>query len=138
MCNGNKKCKPCALAQIGKTMAKKTRRSKGGLQTVGAITTGLLAGAFAVPRLMNAVDPAQKVNPKLVSGIGTAAAYFFGTKTSGFGQTALYGLSAGLALNLIASVAGIGYVDSPTYDVNRVAGAGSNYYGTTGANPGAI
>lgn len=119
-------------------MAKKTRRSKGGLQTVGAIGAGLLAGSLVVPKIVDAVDPSQKINPKIISGIGAAAAYFFGTKTSGFGQMALYGLAAGQALNVVASVAGLGYVDSPTYDVNRVAGAGSNYYGTTGANPGAI
>lgn len=138
MCKGNKKCKACALASIGKKMAKQRRSKHGGIQTVGAIGAGLLAGSLVVPKIVNAVDPEGKFDPRIISGLGAVGGYFLAGKMKGFTQTMAYGFAAGQALNLVASVAGLGYVDSPTYELNRVAGAGDNYTGTTGANPGAI
>lgn len=138
MCKGNKKCKACALASIGKKMAKQRRSKHGGIQTVGAIGAGLLAGSLVVPRIVTTVDAEGKIDPRIISGIGAVGGYLLAKRLKGFGQMAAYGFSAGQALNLVASVAGLGYVDSPTYELNRVAGAGDNYTGTTGANPGAI
>lgn len=120
---------------------KKTRRSKNsGLQTVGGIGAGLLAGSLVVPKVVGAIDPNQKIDPKIVSAVGAAAGYMVGRRLSGFTQMMAYGFAAGQALNVVASVAGLGYVDSPTYDVNRVAGAGDTFPfgGTAGANPGSV
>lgn len=139
MCKGDKKCKACALASIGKKMANKQRRSKSGaIQTVGAIGAGLLAGSLVVPKIVNTVDAEGKIDPKIISGLGAVGGYLLGQRMKGFGQMAAFGFAAGQALNLVASFAGMGYVDSPTYDLNRIIGAGDIYTGTTGANPGSI
>ena len=143
MCNGDKKCKACSIASIGK-MANKTRKSSKNtvLMDAAAVTGGLVLGAVAVPKVLEMVDKSGSIDPNYVNG-GTAALAVFGAmKTKGTTQKVLIGVGAGAAAKLIGSMTGMGYVDSPSYDVNRILGgvdtAGGNYSGTTGANPGAI
>ena len=116
--------KNCKCHQIGKTMAKTRRSSKGAaLQTVGGIAAGIAAGAVGIPKLVAAVDPEGKFDPKIVNGVGAAAAFWFSTKQKGFVQHMLQGLSAGLAWNVVSNVAGLGYVDdNSTRYLNNVAG----------------
>jgi len=137
MCKGDKKCKACALASIGKKMANKQRRSKtGGLQTVGAIGAGLLAGSLVVPKIVGAVDKTGSLDPRIISGIGAVGGFLLGQRMKGFAQMAAYGFAAGQGISLVASVAGLGYVDSPTYDLNRVAGY--DFANTASGNPGTV
>ena len=134
-----KKCKACAAASIGKTMAKKTRKSspKGILITGAAITGGLLAGAVGVPKLAEMVVPTA--DDKTVN-IGTLGLGILGAMyTKGHIQTGAIGMAAGAAVRLVAEyLPSMGYVVSPSYDVNRIIGAGDDYRGTTGLNPGDI
>lgn len=115
--------KNCNCHKIG-SMANKTRRStKSTLQTVGGITAGIAAGAVGIPQVVKAIDPTGKFDTKLVNAVGAAGAYWFSRKQKGFVQAALQGLSAGLAWNVIADVANIGYVnDNSTSLLNNVAG----------------
>jgi hypothetical protein len=142
MCNGDKKCKACSIASIGK-MAKTRKSSKNTvLMDTAAVTGGLFLGAVAVPKVVDMIDKTGTIDPNYING-GTAALAVFGAmKTKGTTQKVLIGVGAGAAVKLLASVTGMGYVDSPSYDVNRVMGAvstgGGNFPGTTGANPGAI
>lgn len=103
-------------------MAKTRRSSKMSIETVGGITTGLAAGAIGVPKVVAMIDPNGSMDPKIINGVGAAGAWYFSTKQKGFVQAALQGLSAGLAYNVIASVAGIGAPDYSTSTLNQVAG----------------
>lgn len=92
------------------------------IETVGGITAGLAVGAVAVPKVVSMVDPSGNIDPKIINGVGAAGAWYFSTKQKGFVQAALQGLSAGLAYNVIASMAGIGAPDYSTQMLNQVAG----------------
>lgn len=131
--------KTCKCHSIGKTMAKSRRSSKNAaLQTVGGITAGLAAGAMGVPKLVAAVDPEGKFDPKIVNGVGAAAAFWFSTKQKGFIQSMLQGLSAGLAWNVVSNVAGLGYIDDySTRYLNNVAGPNGTYANSR-MNPGPV
>lgn len=116
--------KPCSCHKIGK-MAKSRRStsSKSALQTVGGIAAGIGVGALGVPKIVAAIDPDGKFDPKIVNGVGAAAAFWFSTKQRGILQNVLQGLSAGLAWNVVANVAGMGYIDdNSTRYLNNVAG----------------
>lgn len=118
-------------------MAKKSRKStKSILMTGAAITGGLIAGAVAVPKLAAMVAPT--VDDKTINlatiGLGILGAM----NTKGEIQTGFIAMAGGAGASLISEVAGLGYVLSPTYDVNRIIGASDNYSGTTWANPGGI
>lgn len=139
MCKDNKKCKACAAAQIGKTMAKKTRKSSKSLIMDGLYTTaGVVAGGYAVPKLVEMVDPNGKLDPRLTQGVAAAGGFFGAMNTKGEIQKVMLGVGIGAAANLLSEVIGMGYVVSPSYDVNRVIGAGDDFRGTTGQNPGDI
>lgn len=121
-------------------MAKNTRKTKlsSTLETVGGITVGLGVGAVGVPKIMEMVDPEGKFNPTLVNGVGAAGAAYLSTKQKGLVQSALQGLAAGLAWNALAPIVGMGYVDdNSTSFLNRVAGAGDDYFPSR-QNPGAV
>lgn len=143
MCKDNKKCKACAAAQIGKTMARKTRKSSKSLVMDGLLYGGgVAAGAWLVPKVMETADPSGKLDPKIVNAL-TAAAGLLGSQfvSKNVGQEVgkvTLGIGIGGVAALIADVAGIGYVISPSYDVNNVVGLQDDFRGTTGANPGAI
>ena len=144
MCKGNKKCKACAAATIGKTMAKQ-RKTKGLLMDGVLIAGGAVIGGYAVPKVVEQLDPTGKMDPKIVD-VATAAAGLFGSKyaTKSFGPEAgkiVMGIGVGALISLGNNlVSGMGYVVSPTYDVNQVLGANEwgNSFRTTGANPGAL
>lgn len=139
MCKDNKKCKACAAAQIGKTMAKKTRKSSKSLIMDGLYTTaGVVAGGYAVPKLVEMVDPNGKLDPRLTQGVAAAGGFFGAMNTKGEIQKVMLGVGIGAAANLFGEVIGMGYVVSPSYDVNRIIGAGDDFRGTTGLNPGDI
>ena len=138
MCKGNKKCKACSLASIGKTMAKSRKSSKSLVMDGLYITGGVVAGGYAVPKVVEMVDPTGKLDPKITQGIAAAGGFFGAMNTKGTIQKVLLGVGIGAAANLLSEVVGMGYVVSPSYDVNRIIGAGDNYSGTTGLNPGDI
>ena len=139
MCKDNKKCKACAAAQIGKTMAKKSRKSSKSLIIDGLyITGGVVAGGYAVPKVVEMLDPTGKLDPKLTQGAAAAAGFFGAMNTKGEIQKVMLGVGIGAAANLFGEVIGMGYVVSPSYDVNRIIGAGDDFRGTTGLNPGDI
>lgn len=138
MCKDNKKCKACAAASIGKTMAKSRKSSKSLVMDGLYITGGVVAGGYAVPKLVEMVDPTGKLDPKLTQGIAAAGGFFGAMNTKGEIQKLLLGVGIGAAANLLSEVVGMGYVVSPSYDVNRIIGAYDNYGGTTGQNPGDI
>lgn len=142
MCKGNKKCKACALASIGKTMAKKSRKStKSAVMDVALYGAGVAAGGILVPKAVEQLDPTGKLDDKIVNAL-TAAVGIFGAQyaTKAMGQEAgkvVMGIGIGGAAALLSDLAGMngmGYVVSPSYDVNRILG--DNYSGTTGLNPG--
>ena len=141
MCKGNKKCKACAAATIGKTMAK-TRKTKGLLIDGVLIAGGAVIGGYAVPKVVEQFDPTGKIDTKIVD-VTTAVAGLFGSKyaTKSFGPEVgklVMGIGVGALISLGNNlVNGMGYVVSPTYDVNQVLGWGESR-GTTGANPGTI
>lgn len=146
MCNGSKKCKACAAAQIGKSMANKSRKSSKGLLMDGVlIAGGAVLGGYAVPKVVESVDPTGKVDPKLVdaavAALGLLGSKYVGKKLGNEAGKITMGVGVGalvsLGNNLMSSM---GYVVSPTYDVNQVLGANDwgNSFRTTGANPGAL
>lgn len=139
MCKDNKKCKACALASIGKTMAKKTRKSSKSLIQDGLyITGGVVAGGFAVPKVVEMIDPTGKLDPKLVQG-GAAAAGFFGAmNTKGAVQKLLLGVGIGAAANLLSEVAGMGYVINPNTDLERIVGYGQGQFSDSRWNAGEL
>lgn len=120
-------------------MAKTRRSNKSALQTVGGITAGIAVGAIGVPKIVSAIDPEGKIDPKIVNGVGAVAAYWFSRKQTGFVQSALHGLSAGLAWNVVSNVAGMGFIDdNSTRYLNNVAGPDGNTYANSRMNPGPI
>lgn len=146
MCNGSKKCKACAAAQIGKSMANKSRKSSKGLLMDGVlIAGGAVLGGYAVPKMVEQVDPTGKVDPKIVdvavAALGLLGSKYVGKKLGNEAGKITMGVGVGalvsLGNNLMSSM---GYVVSPTYDVNQVLGANDwgNSFRTTGANPGAL
>lgn len=119
-------------------MAKTRRSNSSALQTVGGITAGLAVGAVGVPKVVAMIDPEGKLDPKIINGVGAAGAFWLSRKQKGLMQSALHGLAAGMAWNLISNVAGMGYVNDPsTSFLNRVAGPEDNYFPSR-QNPGAI
>lgn len=120
-------------------MAKSRRSNKNALQTVGGITAGIAVGALGVPKIVSTIDPEGKFDPKIVNGVGAVAAFWFSRKQTGFIQATLQGLSAGLAWNVVSSVAGMGFIDdnSSRY-LNNVAGPEGNTYANSRMNPGPI
>lgn len=138
MCKDNKKCKACALASIGKTMAKSRKSSKSLVMDGLYITGGIVAGGYAVPKVVEMLDPTGKLDPKLTQGFAAVGGFFGAMNTKGEIQKLLLGVGIGAAANLLSEVVGMGYVVSPSYDVNRIIGASDNYSSTTGLNPGDI
>lgn len=145
MRNGKKNCKACAAAKIGKTMAK-TRKSNGKniLKDVAYYTGGAVGGAFLVPKLVDMVDPSGTFDTKIVNGGALALSVLGAMNTKGDIQKLFIGAAVGSGASLVNEVVmnGMGYVISPSYDVNRVMGptpqARGEFAGTTGANPGAF
>lgn len=114
----------CNCHKIG-AMAKSRRSnsSKSALQTVGGITAGIAVGALGIPKIVQTIDPEGKIDPKIINGVGAVGAYWFSRKQKGFLQSMLQGLAGGLAYNVIANVAGMGYIDdNSTRLLNNVAG----------------
>ena len=105
MCKDNKKCKACAAAQIGKTMAKKTRKSSKSLIMDGLYTTaGVVAGGYAVPKLVEMVDPNGKLDPRHTQGVAAAGGFFGAMNTKGEIQKVMLGVGIGAAANLLSEV----------------------------------
>ena len=103
---------------------------------VGGIAAGIGAGAVGIPKVVSMIAPDGKFDTKIVNAAGAAAAYWGSTKQKGFVQAMLQGLSAGLAWNVVAAVANIGYVDdNSTNFLNNVAGSG---YFNSRQNPGNV
>lgn len=103
------------------------------------ITGGVVAGGYAVPKVVEMVDPNGKLDPKLTQGIAAAGGFFGAMNTKGATQKVLLGIGIGAAANLLSEVVGMGYVVSPSYDVNRIiGGASDDFRNTTGMNPGDI
>lgn len=144
MCKGNKKCEACSAAKIGKTMATKTRKSSKNIaMDVAYYTGGAVAGGYLVPKVVEMVDPSGNMDPKLINGGALVLSVLGAMNTKGDFQKLLIGAAVGSGTALAYSVLpmnGLGYVISPSYDVNRVMGtrAGGEYSGTTGQNPGAF
>lgn len=117
-------------------MATSRRSNKNTLQTIGGIAAGIGVGAYGVPKIVAAIDPDGKIDPKIINGVGAAAAYMVSRKQKGFVQSMLQGLSAGLAWNVVASVAGMGFIDdNSTRYLNNVAGEN---YANSRMNPGPV
>lgn len=126
MCKGNKQCKKCRIAAIGKTtMARKSRKSsaKGTMTTVAALGGGIVLGKVAIPKLVEKVDPNSKIDPRMIDGGVAVAAYFLGRQQKGVVQNIAYGTAAGAVANLVMGIAGLGYTtyDGST-DLHNVAG----------------
>lgn len=122
--------KQCNCHKIG-AMAKSRRSntsSKNALTTVGGIAAGIGVGALGVPKIVASIDPEGKFDPKIVNGVGAAAAFWFSRKQKGFVQSLLHGLSAGLAWNVVSNVAGMGYMNDNSSDFNFVAGKGAGAF----------
>lgn len=120
-------------------MAKKTRKSSKSLIQDGLyITGGVVAGGFAVPKVVEMIDPTGKLDPKLVQG-GAAAAGFFGAmNTKGAVQKLLLGVGIGAAANLLSEVAGMGYVINPNTDLERIVGYGQGQFSDSRWNAGEL
>lgn len=109
------------------------------------IAGGAVLGGYAVPKVVEQVDPTGKVDPKLVdaavAALGLLGSKYVGKKLGNEAGKITMGMGVGalvsLGNNLMSSM---GYVVSPTYDVNQVLGANDwgNSFRTTGANPGAL
>lgn len=140
MCKGNKKCKACAAAIKGTKMAKTRKSSKNLVMDGLYITGGVVAGSYAVPKVVEMVDPSGKIDSKLTQGLAAAGGFFGAMNTKGVTQKLLLGVGIGAAAGLISDIvgSGMGYVVSPSYDLNRIIGASDNYSGTTGLNPGEV
>lgn len=143
MCKGNKKCEACSAAKIGKTMATKTRKSSKNIaMDVAYYTGGAVAGGYLVPKVVEMVDPSGNMDPKLINGGALVLSVLGAMNTKGDVQKLLIGAAVGSGTALASDVlsGSLGYVISPSYDVNRVMGtrAGGEYSGTTGQNPGAF
>lgn len=105
--------------------------------TVGALSLGIGAGAVGIPKVVEMIDPTGKFDTKIINAVGAAGAYWFSSKQKGFVQTALQGLSAGLAWNVVAAVANIGYLNDRSTDfLNNVAGDPT--YFNSRQNPGTV
>lgn len=144
MRKGKKKCKACAdAAKIGKTMANKTRKSSKSLVMDGLLYGGGVAvGSYIVPKVQEMADPSGKIDPKIVNAITGAVGLFGADIVKKYlgdeaGKITL-GIGIGGVGTLLSSVLGIGYVVSPSYDLDRIIGAGYDFSGTTGSNPGDI
>ncbi len=135
-----KACKACAAAIKGtKKMAKSRKSSKNLVMDGLYITGGVVAGGYAVPKVVEMIDPNGKMDPKLTQGIAAAGGFFGAMNTKGAAQKVLLGVGIGAAANLLSEVVGMGYVVSPSYDVNRIIGSASDdFRNTTGMNPGDI
>lgn len=119
-------------------MANKTRRSsKSAFETVGGIAAGIGVGAVGIPKVVEMIDPEGKFDTKLVNAVGAAGAFWLSRKQKGFMQSALQGLCAGLAWNVVADVANLGYVNDRSTDfLNNVAGG--NDFKNSRLNPGTV
>lgn len=126
MCKGDVKCKACAAAIKGTKMAKSRKSSKRLVQDGLYITGGVVAGGYAVPQLVNMIDPAGKFDPKLVQGAAAAGGFFGAMNTKGAAQKVLLGVGIGAAANLLGElVSGMGYVINPNTDLNNIVGYGN-------------
>lgn len=120
-------------------MATKTRKSSKTLIMDGLyITGGVVAGSYAVPKVVEMLDPSGKIDDKLTKGLAAAGGFFGAMNTKGEVQKILLGVGIGAAAGLLSEVLGVGYVVSPSYDINRIIGAGDDFRGTTSLNPGDI
>jgi hypothetical protein len=133
--------KQCNCHKIGamEKLRRSNTSSKNALTTVGGIAAGIGVGALGVPKLVSSIDPEGKFDPKIINGVGAAAAFWFSRKQKGFLQSMLQGLSAGLAWNVVSNVAGMGYIDdNSTRYLNNVAGSDGNTFANSRMNPGPI
>ena len=101
MCKGDVKCKACAAAIKGTKMAKSRKSSKSLVQDGLYITGGVVAGGYAVPQLVNMIDPTGKFDPKLVQGAAAAGGFFGAMNTKGTTSKILLGVGIGAAANLL-------------------------------------
>lgn len=134
MCTGMKKCKACAAAQIGKTMAKRTKRTaKNIAMDVVYYSGGAVAGAYVLPKILETVDPSGKLDSKIVNG-GTAALAVLGAMNvkSDPVKKLLVGAAVGSTVQLVTEVMamnGLGYVINPNTNLeNVISGARDSRY----------
>lgn len=142
MCKGNKKCKACNAAQIGSTMKKTRKSGKNIAMDVAYYAGGAIAAGYVVPKVVEMVAPSGQMDPKLINGGSLVLSVIGAMNTKGDVQKLLVGAATGSAVALANDLmaGSLGYVISPSYDVNRVFGTepGGQYAGTTGSNPGAL
>lgn len=125
MCKGDVKCKACAAAIKGTKMAKSRKSSKSLVQDGLYITGGVVAGGYAVPKVVEMVDPTGKFDPKIVQGAAAAAGFFGAMNSKGVAQKVLLGVGIGAAANLLGELVGMGYVINPNTDLNNIVGYGN-------------
>lgn len=125
MCKGDVKCKACAAAIKGTKMAKSRKSSKNLVQDGLYITGGVVAGGYAVPKVVEMIDPTGKFDPKIVQGAAAAGGFFGAMNTKGVAQKVLLGVGIGAAANLLGELVGMGYVISPNTDLNNIVGYGN-------------
>lgn len=89
------------------------------------ITGGVVAGGYAVPKVVEMVDPTGKLDPKLTQGIAAAGGFFGAMNTKGAAQKVLLGVGIGAAANLLSEVVGMGYVINPNTNLENIVGYGS-------------
>lgn len=130
MCKGNKQCKACAQAQIGKTMAKKSRKSSSKSLVMDGLLYGggVVAGGYLVPKVLEIADPSGKMDSKIINGL-TAAAGLFGSSYVGKAIGAEAGkVTLGIGIGGVAALiselfgGGMGYVVNPNTDLERIVG----------------
>lgn len=120
-----KACKACAAAIKGtKKMAKSRKSSKNLVMDGLYITGGVVAGGYAVPKVVEMIDPNGKLDPKLTQGIAAAGGFFGAMNTKGTAQKVLLGVGIGAAANLLSEVVGMGYVVNPNTNLENIIGYG--------------
>ncbi len=150
MCKDNKKCKACALASIGKTMAKSRKSSKGATQNALLLGAGGVLGAVLVPKAQDALDPEGKLSNTYVNLI-TAGVGIFGAPLvkkflgKNFGEEAsklVMGMGIGGVIAAGTSFAKeqgwIGYVINPNTDLERIVGYGPGQFQDSRYNAGEL
>lgn len=106
-------------------MAKSRKSSKNLVMDGLYITGGVVAGGYAVPKVVEMVDPTGKLDPKLTQGIAAAGGFFGAMNTKGAAQKVLLGVGIGAAANLLSEVVGMGYVINPNTNLENIVGYGS-------------
>jgi len=90
------------------------------------ITAGVVGGSYAVPKLVEMVDPNGKIDPKLTAAAAAAGGFFGAMNTKGATRNVLLGVGIGAAAQLLSEVAGLGYVVNPNTNLSYILGADGN------------